>query len=44
MNEQGDKFDKNTLWCMKLYNCPRFTTPMDNGEIILDYYIPCKKE
>lgn len=30
-------------WCMELYNCPRFTTPNENGEIILDYYIPCKK-
>ncbi len=27
-------------WCMELYNCPRFTTPDENGEIILDYYIP----
>lgn len=27
-------------WCMELYNCPRFTTPDDKGEIILDYYIP----
>lgn len=29
-------------WCMELYNCPRFTTPDENGEIILDYYIPCE--
>ncbi len=27
-------------WCMELYNCPRFTTPDENGQIILDYYIP----
>jgi len=27
-------------WCMELYNCPRFTTPDENGEVILDYYIP----
>jgi predicted transcriptional regulator YdeE len=27
-------------WCMELYNCPRFTQPDENGEIILDYYIP----
>ena len=27
-------------WCMELYNCPRFTTPDENGDIILDYYIP----
>ena len=30
----------NMAWCMELYNCPRFTTPDENGEIILDYYIP----
>lgn len=27
-------------WFMELYNCPRFTTPDENGQIILDYYIP----
>lgn len=27
-------------WCMELYNCPRFTTPDEDGRIILDYYIP----
>lgn len=31
-------------WCMELYNCPRYTTPDERGEIILDYYIPCKKK
>ncbi len=29
-------------WCMELYNCPRFTTPDENGDIILDYYIPIR--
>ncbi len=29
-------------WCMELYNCPRFTTPDENGEIVLDYYIPVR--
>ncbi len=27
-------------WCMELYNCPRFTTPDADGNIILDYWIP----
>lgn len=27
-------------WCMELYNCPRFTTPDEKGQITLDYYIP----
>lgn len=40
MEEQGYKLDQSANWCMELYNCPRFTTPMENGEIILDYYIP----
>lgn len=30
----------NMKWCMEFYNCPRFTVPDENGEIILDYYIP----
>jgi predicted transcriptional regulator YdeE len=30
----------NMKWFMELYNCPRFTTPDANGDIILDYYIP----
>ncbi|MCQ4924507.1 GyrI-like domain-containing protein [Tissierella carlieri] len=42
MEEKGYRLDESASWCMELYNCPRFTTPMDNGEIILDYYIPCK--
>lgn len=35
--------DKDITWCMELYNCPRFTTPDDKGQIILDYCIPCRK-
>ncbi len=26
-------------WCIERYNCPRFTTPDENGEVILDYCI-----
>jgi hypothetical protein len=40
MEEKGYKVDATAYWCMELYNCPRFTIPMENGEIILDYYIP----
>ncbi len=39
INENGYKCDKMN-WCMELYNCPRYTTPDENGDIILDYYIP----
>lgn len=27
-------------WTMELYNCPRFTTPDEEGRVTLDYYIP----
>lgn len=33
----------HATWCMEVYNCPRFTQPDENGEIILDYYVPCIK-
>ena len=26
-------------WCIERYNCPRFTTPDENGNVILDYAI-----
>lgn len=41
IKDAGFNFDK-MKWCMELYNCPRFTTPDEIGEIILDYYIPCE--
>lgn len=40
IKENGHNCD-NVKWCMELYNCPRFTTPDANGDIILDYYLPC---
>lgn len=42
LREKGYKCD-HMNWCMELYNCPRFTTPDENGNIILDYYIPIDK-
>ena len=39
LRAEGYTNDKMT-WCMELYNCPRFTTPDESGNIILDYYIP----
>jgi len=32
--------NNDMTWCMELYNCPRFTEPDAQGNIILDYYIP----
>lgn len=43
LEDQGYNVDEESPWCMELYNCPRFTSPMENGEIILDFYIPCRK-
>jgi hypothetical protein len=36
--------DTEAPWCMELYACPRFKRPDENGNVILDYYIPCKKK
>ncbi|MGE5530118.1 MAG: GyrI-like domain-containing protein [Patescibacteria group bacterium] len=44
LEEQGYKVDEEADWCMELYACPRFTQPNEAGEVILDYYIPCRKK
>lgn len=44
MKEQGYEIDEDDPWCMELYNCPRFTSPKENGDIVLDYYIACRKK
>jgi predicted transcriptional regulator YdeE len=31
---------ENMTWSMELYNCPRYTSPNADGEIIIDYYVP----
>lgn len=30
---------KEDAWCFERYNCPRFTTPDEEGNVILDYGI-----
>jgi len=40
--EQGYEPNWAAGWSMELYNCPRYTNPDENGELILDYYIPIK--
>ena len=35
-NERKRKEDD---WCFERYNCPRFTTPDEKGNVILDYGI-----
>lgn len=36
-NFRGD--DKNRAYYFERYNCPRFTEPDENGDVILDYGI-----
>ncbi len=43
MEEKGYT-SEGFAWSMELYNCPRFTTPDEQGRITLDYYIPCRKK
>lgn len=31
-------------WCFERYNCPRFTTPDEQGNVILDYGIAIERE
>jgi hypothetical protein len=30
---------REDYWCIERCNCPRYTTPDDKGNVILDYYI-----
>jgi hypothetical protein len=39
--EAGWQFSEDT-WFFERYNCPRFTTPDENGNVILDYCIYLK--
>lgn len=41
IQEQGWQIDYNP-WYIERYNCPRFTTPDENGKVILDYCIYLK--
>lgn len=31
-------------WCFEMYNCPRFTTPDEKGNVILDYCVAVNPE
>ena len=35
---------KENDWCFERYNCPRFTTPDEKGNVILDYAISIENE
>ena len=41
MKERGWQWDDEG-WHIERYNCPRFTTPDEQGNVILDYYIQMK--
>ena len=38
--KENDRDNSNMKWCMEPYNCPRFTEPDENGDTIVDNYIP----
>lgn len=40
--QQGYSYDQGPNWSLELYNCPRYTEPNEQGEVILDYYLPVK--
>lgn len=41
IKESGWKLDEEP-WFIERYNCPRFTTPDENGKVILDYCVYIK--
>lgn len=43
LREAGYMADMEQGWSMEVYNCPRFTQPDETGNIILDYWLPCRK-
>jgi predicted transcriptional regulator YdeE len=40
----GYKYDITKDFSFELYNCPRYTNPDENGNRILDYYMPIAEE
>lgn len=42
LKQQGLKRNEDN-WCFERYNCPRYTTPDENGNVILDYAISILK-
>lgn len=42
INSRGLK-RKEDDWCFERYNCPRYTIPDENGNVILDYAISIEK-
>lgn len=45
MREKGYEYDDAEGYMVEVYTCERFVTPQNKGEkeIILDYYMPCKR-
>ena len=42
MAETGLQTDDGAGWAMELYSRPRWDTPAANGEVVLDFYVPCQ--
>lgn len=43
MAETGWSPDDAAGWSMELYNHLRWTEPAPSGEVVLDYYVPCRQ-
>jgi len=43
LEEWGYMYNPDARWSMEVYVCPRFTEADENGNIVLDYYIPVIK-
>ena len=41
MSEAGVAADDTAGWALELYNDARYTHPGTEGEVVLDFYIPC---
>ena len=44
IHAEGYDWDNEAGWLIELYNCPRFTTPDSEGQLILDYYVPIRNK
>jgi len=44
IDKAGYKYDESKGFTIEAYNCPRYTQPDENGNRIIDYYVPMVKK